>query len=49
MPQGDLVALSGYSKAKVSRLLDRLEAKGLVVRLRRGMSKRVVLAPAKLA
>lgn len=49
VPQGDLVALSGYSKAKVSRVLDRLEAKALVVRLRRGMSNRVVLAPARAA
>lgn len=45
LTQGDLVALSGFSKAKVSRVLDRLERKRLVVRLRRGMSNRVVLAP----
>lgn len=47
VPQGDLVPLSGYSKAKVSRVLDRLEGKGLVVRLRRGMTNQVVLAPEK--
>lgn len=41
--QGDLVALSGFSKAKVSRVIDRLEAKGLVVRVRRGMGNRVLL------
>ncbi|MGQ0534984.1 MAG: helix-turn-helix transcriptional regulator [Methanobacteriota archaeon] len=45
--QGDLVTLSGFSKAKVSRVLDRLEAKSLVVRLRRGMTNRIVLAPAE--
>lgn len=45
VPQGDLVALTGWSKAKVSKALDRLEAKGLIVRLRRGMSNRVVTGP----
>lgn len=47
VPQGDLVPLSGYSKAKVSRVIDRLEAKGLLVRIRRGMGNRVVVPPAK--
>ena len=30
-----------FSKAKVTRVLDRLEAKGLVVRERSGMTNRV--------
>ena len=47
VPQGDLVALSGFSKAKVSRVIDRLEQKGLVVRLRRGVGNRVVVPPVK--
>lgn len=46
-PQGDLVALTGWSKAKVSKALDRLERKGLVVRVRRGMSNRVIASGAK--
>lgn len=47
VPQGDLVPLSGFSKAKVSRVIDRLEQKGLVVRVRRGMGNRVVVPPVK--
>lgn len=47
VPQGDLVPLSGFSKAKVSRVIDRLEQKGLVLRLRRGMGNRVVVPPAE--
>lgn len=47
IPQGDLVEVSSYSKAKVSRVLDRLQAKGLIVRVRRGMTNRIVLAPSK--
>lgn len=47
VPQGDLVPLSGFSKAKLSRVLDRLERKGLLLRLRRGMGNRVVVPPAK--
>ena len=43
--QGDLVAKSGFSKVKVSRLLDHLEARGLVERRRRGMSNLVLLKP----
>src|SRR3990170_3276728 len=39
--QRDLVALGMFSKAKVTRVLDRLEAKGLVVRERSGMTNRV--------
>lgn len=47
VPQGDLVALSGFSKAKVSRVIDRLEQKGLVLRVRRGMGNRIVVPPVK--
>ena len=39
--QRDLVALGTFSKAKVTRVLDKLEAKGLVVRERHGMTNRV--------
>lgn len=41
--QSDLVAKAGFSKVKVSRILDRLEIKGIVERRRRGMSNLVVL------
>lgn len=43
--QKDLPDLTGFSKAKVSRLLDKLERKDLVHRLSHGMTNRVVLAP----
>ena len=39
--QRDLVRSTSFSEAKVSRLLDRLEARGLVVRERQGMTNRV--------
>ena len=39
--QRDLVALGTFSKAKVTRVLDKLERKGLVVRERHGMTNRV--------
>ncbi len=41
--QRDLVRVTAFSDAKVSRLLDRLEERGLVVRERQGMSNRVRL------
>ncbi len=41
--QADLVDKSGFSKVKVSRILDKLEGKGLVEKRRRGMSN-IVLA-----
>ena len=41
--QSDLIGKLGYTKVKVSRLLDRLEQKGLVERKRRGMANLVVL------
>ena len=43
MFQSDLVEKSGLQKVKVSRVLDRLEAQGLLERRRRGMSNVVVL------
>lgn len=45
MYQRDLVALGIFSKAKVTRVLDKLEAKGLVVREAHGMTNRVRLVP----
>ena len=39
--QRDLVKSTAFSDAKVSRLLDRLETRGLVVRERQGMTNRV--------
>jgi uncharacterized membrane protein len=41
--QSDLVDRSGYSKVKVSRILDKLESKGLVERRRRGMTNVIIL------
>ncbi len=43
MFQRDIVALRTFSKAKVTRVLDKLEAKGLVVREAHGMTNRVRL------
>jgi uncharacterized membrane protein len=41
--QSELVERSKFSKVKVSRILDKLEGKGLVIRRRRGMSNIVIL------
>ncbi|UCD07392.1 MAG: MarR family transcriptional regulator, partial [Candidatus Aenigmatarchaeota archaeon] len=41
--QSDLVEQSGFPKAKVSRILDKMEARGLLERKRRGMANAVVL------
>lgn len=41
MLQRDLVSLGVWSKAKVTRVLDKLEAKGVVVREAHGMTNRV--------
>jgi len=41
--QSDLVKETGLSKVKVSRLLDKIEGKGLIERKRRGMTNIVVL------
>ncbi len=43
MFQSDIVEKSGFPKAKVSRILDKMEAKGLLERKRRGMANAVVL------
>lgn len=41
--QADLIEKTGFGKAKVSRILDRLEGKGIIERKRRGMTNVVVL------
>lgn len=41
--QSDLVEKSGFSKVKVSRVLDRLEGKQIIERKRRGMTNVVIL------
>lgn len=41
--QSELVQRSGFLKVKVSRIIDKLEAKGLVERRRRGMSNMIVI------
>lgn len=41
--QAELVEKSGYSKVKVSRILDKLEGKGLIERKRRGMTNMVII------
>ncbi|MBI2173395.1 MAG: MarR family transcriptional regulator [Candidatus Aenigmarchaeota archaeon] len=41
--QSELVEKSGMNKVKVTRILDRLEAKGFVERKRRGMTNVVML------
>lgn len=41
--QADLIEKTGYGKAKMTRILDRLEGKGFVERKRRGMTNVVVL------
>jgi len=41
--QSQLVEATGLAKVKVSRILDRLEGKGLIERRRRGMTNVVIL------
>ncbi len=41
--QSDLIKATGYSKVKVTRVLDKMESKGLVERKRRGMANIIVL------
>lgn len=41
--QRELIQKTGFSEPKVSRLLDRLEGKGLIVRQRDGMGNRIFL------
>lgn len=41
--QSDLITKTGFSKVKVSRIIDKLELKNLVIRRRRGMSNVIIL------
>lgn len=41
--QSDLIEKTGLNKAKVTRILDRLEGQGLIERKRRGMTNIVIL------
>jgi uncharacterized membrane protein len=41
--QSDVVRSTGYSKVKVTRILDRMEQKGIIDRKRRGMTNLIVL------
>jgi|SRR3989338_4455275 len=41
--QNDIIGKTGFSKVKVTRILDKLEGRGLVERRRRGMSNAIVL------
>ncbi len=41
--QSEIVEKSGFGKVKVTRILDKLEAKGLVERRRRGMTNMILL------
>ena len=41
--QADIIDKTGFGKAKVTRIIDRLEGKGIVERKRRGMTNVVVL------
>src|SRR3989344_6121762 len=41
--QADLIEKTGFGKAKITRILDRLEGRGIVERKRRGMTNVVVM------
>lgn len=41
--QSDLIKSTGYSKVKITRLLDKMESKGVIERKRRGMTNIIVL------
>ncbi|MDO8726651.1 MAG: MarR family transcriptional regulator [Candidatus Methanoperedens sp.] len=41
--QRDIIMKTGFSEPKVSRLLDRIEKRGLIIRQRNGMGNRVLL------
>lgn len=41
--QSDLVEKTGFSKVKVTRILDKLEGRGVIERMRRGMTNVVIL------
>ena len=43
MYQSDLIKETGFSKVKITRILDKLEQKGIVEKKRRGMTNIVVL------
>lgn len=43
--QSDLISKTGFTKVKVSRILDKLEVSQLIERRRRGMTNIVVLKP----
>jgi len=43
MFQSELVDENGYTKVKVTRILDKLEGRGLIERRRRGMTNVVIL------
>jgi uncharacterized membrane protein len=43
MLQSEIVEKTNYSKVKVTRILDKLEARGMIERKRRGMTNLVVL------
>jgi len=45
MFQSDLVEKTGFTKVKVTRILDRLEGQGVIERKRRGMTNVVILKP----
>jgi uncharacterized membrane protein len=41
--QSDLHAATGFSRAKITRILDYLEVKGLVLRKSHGMTNKIIL------
>ena len=43
MFQSELVEKTGHTKVKMTRILDKLEAKGLIERRRKGMTNLVFL------
>jgi uncharacterized membrane protein len=46
--QSDLNANTGFSKAKITRVLDYLELKGLIVRKSYGMTNKIIIDKNKL-
>ncbi|MEK6887635.1 MAG: hypothetical protein AABX14_01690 [Candidatus Aenigmatarchaeota archaeon] len=45
--QSEIVEKSGFGKVKVTRILDKIEAKGLIERRRRGMTNMILLKDLK--
>ena len=41
--QSDLYSQTGFSKAKITRILDYLELKGLIIRKSYGMTNKIVI------